>query len=1688
MFSPLLTLLDRWAIERADQPAYIFLNSFGQEEGIITYQQLRKKAVEIAACLGAKGMREKRIVLALPQNVYFIVAFLGCLYAKAIAVPLPPPKSKRQLARSIPVIQDATAALILIEQKLDYDFKVPTLSLTDLLGCEKAELPQISEMDIAFLQYTSGSTSLPKGVVLTHSHLYHHQQVIQKAFRHDSETKIVGWLPFYHDMGLIGNILQTLYLGVTSILMTPMTFMQRPILWLEAISRYRATTSGGPNFAYQHCISKIADSEIKQLDLSSWKLAFNGAERIHTETLNGFSKRFSPWGFQPAAFYPCYGMAETTLFATGRQSAFSISFQTAEGSISDVVSCGMPNSEHQILIVNPITKEPCLEGTQGEIWVQGPSVAAGYWNKEKENKETFQAYTSTNLGPFLRTGDLGFLKEKELFLLGRLKNLLIIRGKNYFPHDLETCVKKAHPLLAYTQGVVISQSEMGSESLVVLQEISRDIKDISLLKEIVKAIREALIEDYEISPAAIVFVIPNSLPRTTSGKLQHYLAREQFQNQQLSLVFSWQQEKECLIQEENIKEALAELLGIASHEISPNEPIVSLGVDSLAGMQFANWIRAKFGIEIDLAFLLNGATLHQVEERIKQVPGSSLSLHSSIQSEYPLSWNQENLWTFHQLNPRSLSYNIHFALRIKGVFNPIQFQEALKRVIARHSALRTRFEQRSPAPVQIIEESIELPFTVHPSIKETEIIRLLKEERQFCFDLSKAPLFRIILFPLSNQENILSFHFHHLICDGWSIGILIKELEKEYEECDCPAPRLHYGDFIDWQQKFARSSDYTHVENKWKELLKSNEYPILEISPFLNAEKNLGAGSISFFLEKSRLSTLKSFAAKQQVTLPVILMATFHAMLHLYSGENSVYVGYPAVNRPEAGFQEVIGMFVNTLVCKTEATAESTFLNLIQQVKKSIWQGPKESTYPLQHLLNLLRPPRFAHTSPLFQAMFVMQNAPVSLKRFASLEIELVKADATSSLYDLVLEVQEKGEELELIFEYQKEKISLSFAAELKECYSKLLMQAVEHPIISLGKLALTKEKEESPIQLPEELDVVAMIERQATKNQKKIAILSDRGDFTYEELNHRVSSIASQLLEQGIKPGEPIGICLEKTPILIATLLGILKAGGAYVPIDPIYPSHRIQAMIENADIRFVLTEEKFHSALSFFRGSFLDPYREMPSAISFPSFVPKLSAYILYTSGTTGMPKGVVVERQSLGNFALAALNFFEMNSSDRSLQFSSISWDTSSEEIYPCLLIGGTLVLRSDGPVESFDALIERTEKKGVTIWNLPSSYWHDLVEMMDRKKIAPPPSLRLVIVGGEKVNRSKVELWCQRIAPHVKLLNTYGATEATSISAIYDLAKWRPEWKDTPAGYPIRNVELCVLNSFLERVLPGMPGTLYIGGAGLSRGYHNMPKLTAEKFIVHPKSGKRLYNTGDSAYYSLTGEILIKGRKDRQVKRRGFRVELEEIEKTLLKQDQVETCLITFDQVMIAYIVLKKEGSALSAQFFKSFLRQSLPDYFIPDHILFLPTIPRLPNGKIDFVSLKSMHTIQVKKLNKENLTETETKLLAIWQSILGTESISKEDSFFDVGGNSLLLIQLHEKIQESFLVQINISILFSHFTITSQAQKIEENKMYQLCAGQKRSKISKIELLKKLEQGLISPIEAQKLLAETDEVK
>ncbi|WP_461947896.1 fatty acyl-AMP ligase, partial [Nostoc sp.] len=571
----LIEILNYRAQYQPDKQAYIFLENGETESGSLTYGELDRQARAIAQALTCQfaarlqSWQGERALLLYPSGLEFITAFFGCLYAGVVAVPVYPPRRNQKLSRLLSIVNDAQAKIALttssiladINQKWEEEIELLTQLkwvATDTIEANRGEFTPklVTPESLAFLQYTSGSTGTPKGVMVTHGNIIHNQQLIQQSFDHSEQTIFVGWLPLFHDMGLIGNVLQPMYLGIPCILMPPVAFLQKPIRWLQVISKYRATTSGGPNFAYDLCVNKVQPEQLANLDLSSWDLAFNGAEPIRAETLEQFGQKFAQCGFNYNAFYPCYGMAETTLFTTGgdknhlpviqgvksgeleQNSVVESEISSSESRL--FVGCGRTYMDMKVSIVNPESLTRCEKGQVGEIWVSGGSVASGYWNRPEATQETFQAYLKdTGEGPFLRTGDLGFLQHGELFVTGRLKDVIIIRGRNHYPQDIELTVEKSHPALRTVCGAAFTVEDKGQERLVVVQEVERSFLRKLNAKEVIGNIRQAVTWEHELEVYAVLLLKPGSIPKTSSGKIQRHACWAGFLAGSLDVVEDW---------------------------------------------------------------------------------------------------------------------------------------------------------------------------------------------------------------------------------------------------------------------------------------------------------------------------------------------------------------------------------------------------------------------------------------------------------------------------------------------------------------------------------------------------------------------------------------------------------------------------------------------------------------------------------------------------------------------------------------------------------------------------------------------------------------------------------------------------------------------------------------------------------------------------------------------------------------------------------------------------------------------------------------------------------------------------------------------------------------------------------------------------------------------------------------------
>lgn len=892
----LVDLLRYRALNQPQRVAYRFLADGETETDCVTYEELDRQSRAIAAQLQALNLSGERALLLYPAGLDYLAAFFGCLYAGVVAVPAYPPRNQRNIPRIKAIVADSGAAIALTNeaslaktQALLEDVRLRWLTTDNLV--ELAASWQEPVQDLAFLQYTSGSTGTPKGVMLSHRNLLHNAATTYDCMEHSPESIFVSWLPTYHDMGLIGGILQPLYGGFPCILMPPTAFLQRPYRWLQAISQYRGTTSGGPNFAYQQCIQKITPEQRATLDLSSWSVAFNGAEPIRADTLEKFADTFANCGFRREAFYPCYGLAEASLMVSGSRKSeplvvITVQKQALEqnrvltannSDVRTLVSCGQSIPEQQIVIAHPDTFRRYLPDEVGEIWVSSPSVGQGYWNRREETESTFEAYLSDmgvseagrSSGRFLRTGDLGFLHQGELFVTSRTKDLIIIRGRNLYPQDIELTVEQSHPSLRSGSGAAFA-IEGNEEELIVVQEVEFRAKPN--IEEVIRAIRQAVAQDLMVQVYGVVLIKAGSIPKTSSGKIQRRACREQFLANKLDVLGSsillgvdvggqgeqgrlgapkgelgaplgdkgqggergagekdskqWISRELLLGVEVEERRSLLEsyLQAIVGQVLNVTDvvgSIISLGLDSLKVFELKNSIENDLGVVVPVAEFFADTSIAQLASNILAQVTEDVAIEAiepiSCDRTLELSFAQERLWFLEQLEPENPFYNLAAAVHLTGKLDVAALTQSLNAIIQRHEVLRTRFVAESGKPRQIVELKQKLDLAIadishySESEQEAEVKRLSLEMVRSPFDLQAGSLLRAQLLQLAETNHILLLSVHHIVFDGLSINIFLQELATFYEAfVTDKTPSLNnlpiqYADFASWQRQWLRS-------------------------------------------------------------------------------------------------------------------------------------------------------------------------------------------------------------------------------------------------------------------------------------------------------------------------------------------------------------------------------------------------------------------------------------------------------------------------------------------------------------------------------------------------------------------------------------------------------------------------------------------------------------------------------------------------------------------------------------------------------------------------------------------------------------------------------------------------------------------------------------------------------------------
>jgi amino acid adenylation domain-containing protein len=1735
-FSTVVELLRYRSSLQSEQLSYTFLGDGETPSDRLTYQELDRCSRAIASQLQSLGLSGERALLLYPPGIDYLPAFFGCLYAGVVAVPAYPPRNHRNTPRILAILEDAQAAVILttttilsqmqslFAAKFDIDniHWLATDNLTPDIEAAWQE-PVINTETLAFLQYTSGSTGTPKGVMLSHGNLLHNAVVTRQYMEHSASSKFVTWLPVYHDMGLIGGVLQPLYGGFPCIMMPPAAFLQRPYRWLEAISRYGGTTSGAPNFAYELCIEKITPEQRSTLDLSSWSVAFNGAEPIRQETLEKFAATFAECGFRPEAFYPCYGMAEATLMVSGSIKsglARSISLQKTalernyvidavannENPIA-LVGCGRVVPQQQIVIANPDTLNRCDTNEVGEIWVSGPSIGHGYWNRPQETAQTFGAYLQdTGEGPFLRTGDLGFLHNGELFITGRAKDLIIVRGRNIYPQDIELTAESSHKTLRSGSVAAFAVEVEKEERLVVVQELEFRAKPN--IDEVTAAIRQAIAQEHEIQVYAVVLLKGGTIPKTSSGKIQRRATKAGFLAGTLEVVGSSILEitqtttaENCLtrpallaVEAEQrqqllntyLQELVAQVIRVKPSQVDRKQPLSSLGLDSLKVFELKNRIEIDFGVSISVADFFDGAGIAELTTQIlDQVNNNLTSKYLPISkvetdtNQHPLTFTQQQLWFINQLQPGMATYHIPVAIHLTGRLDVSTLIRSLNEIIQRHDILRTSFEVVNGEPIQKVADTVTLTL---PEVdlrhlageqQPTEVQKLSLQEVQSSFDLGQAPLLRAKLLHLQAEQSILILTLHHLVGDGWSIKVLIQELTAIYQAFadgkPAPLPQLpvQYSDFVYWQRNSLPDEVIEKHLAYWRQQLGGNlsilQLPTDRPRPPIQTFKGEWQ---KFVLSKALTEAIKQLSQQEETTLFMTLLAVFQALLYRYTGQEDILVGSPIANRNRAELEQLIGCFVNTLVLRTNLEGNPTFSELLGRVRKVAIEAYTHQDLPFEKLVEALQPNRDLSYNPLFQVMFVLQN-PASNSIWKTEEI----ATGTAK-FDVLLSMMDTKEGLTGTLEYNTDLFNANTITRMVGHFQTMLESIVSDPYQGISELPILTPAERqmllvdwnnTQIDYPQKACIHHLFEAQVEKIPDAIALIFANQELTYGELNIRANQLAHHLQSLGVKPETLVGICMERSMEMVVGILAILKAGGAYLPLDSSYPQERLAFMLEDAQLPLLLVQPHLvdelppHAAQTVTIDANAAVFANYSQSNPESSVELENAAYVIYTSGSTGKPKGAINTHKGLCNRLLWMQDTYQLTSSNRVLQKTPFSFDVSVWEFLWTLFTGATLVIAKPGGHQDASYLVQLIAQQQITTLHFVPSMLQVFLEEPGLEKC---DSIKRVICSGEALPLELQERFFERL--NSELHNLYGPTEAA-----IDVTAWSCQpnnnEKIVPIGRPIANTQIYILDKTLQPVPIGIPGELYIGGVGLARGYWNRPKLTHEKFISSPFAPeKRLYKTGDLARYRADGAIEFLGRIDHQIKLRGFRIELGEIEAVIAQHSHVrETVVIAHENRLIAYVATNQKTD-FSINEVRHLLKEKLPEYMMPSAFVVLEELPLTPNGKVDRRALPAPDKLRPELANNYQApqSEVEKSIAKVWKQVLNLEKVGIHDNFFDLGGHSLLVVQVNNKLREILHRDLSVVEIFQNPTIKSLAEYLSQESSTTTTLGKIRARVDK----------------------------
>lgn len=1630
------------------------------EDQQVTYRQLNQQANRLATRLRSLGVGAHILVgLYLERSVELVVGMLAVLKAGGAYVPLDPRSPEERLAF---LVEDAGMHVLLTQASLAGS--LPACSARTLLLDEPQEIRTdqddanptlaLSQESPAYVIYTSGSTGKPKGTLVTHHNITRLFQCSEPLFRFNAQDH---W-SLFHSPAFDFSVWEIwgalLYGG--RLVIVPYMVSRSPDLFCQLLNREAITVLNQTPSAFSQVQPLMLTGRAADpVNTTHLRLVIFGGEALDTRSLG-------PWldqqRDQPPQFMNMYGITETTVHVTYHQ------VQQADLQFSKTSLIGKPLPDLQVYLLDRQMQLVPI-GMVGEMYVGGCGLAQGYLHRPDLTAERFvpHPFSQQEGARLYRSGDLArYLPSGDLEYLGRADQQVKLRGFRIELEEIEAILDAHQAVKKAIVSILDEKTDMARLVAYIIPQAQYTLDTAELSDYVSRALPEYM------RPATYCELA--DIPLTSNGKID----RRNLPTPTGNSLTRQQTIVPPRTSTEDILVALCrELLSLP--EVSTHDNFFSIGGHSILAVQLISRIRSIFNVEIPIRELFEHQSVcmlaRLIDAELQQVPQASQQVACLVERQrerecVPLSFGQERLWFLHQLDPGSSRYHIPLALRLQGKLALAAFQQALSALIGRHEILHTHFPVVDGQPKQSLSRVETLPLAffdlsgLPKEEQEIEVEQLVRHWIEAPFNLEEGPLLRMGLARLYDEEHVLCLVMHHIISDGWSLGILLEEFSLLYQAfmTNQPSPlpplKMQYADYACWQREWLSGERLTNQLNYWRDhLARSPDLLALPTDhPRPRVLSSQGA-SVPVHVPAPLCAALHQLAQHSQVTLFMTLLASFATLLARYSNQHDLVIGTPIANRRLAESEALIGFLVNTLPLRLDLRGDPSFEELLRRVREVTLQGYAQQDVPFELMVEALRPRRSLSHAPLFQVLFVMQNTPLPPLHFPHLTTQELAPDWSATQFDLTLTLAEEDNALEARFEYSTDLFEAQTIQRLAEHWLTLLAGIVHTPTCSLSALPLLSAAQrahvlhisaasDSPIPAP--YYVHQVIEQQVERSPDAIALVCGSTTLSYAALNSIANQFARVLHERGVGPEQRVGVCLPRGCELIIALLGILKAGGAYVPLDPTYPADRLSFMIEDARATLLLTTRELRARLP----SFLPPstvltcleeiWPLLPLHSSLPlqtMLDPENLAYCIYTSGSTGKPKGTLVEHRGLCNMMEAQVQTFQTTPTDHVLQFSSFSFDASIFEILMALRAGATLSMIHGEKVPLGDDLLRFLQEQLITQVTLPPSTLATLPALA-------LPHLQTIIVAGEACSRDLIQQW----APTRRFFNAYGLTE-TSIWATGGFC--HAESLSSPSiGRPLANIELYILDQQLQLMPMGAVGEIYIGGACLSRGYLERPDITAERFVPHPFScrpGARLYRTGDLARYRADTEIEYVGRSDLQVKLRGFRIEAGEIEAALNQHPQIQQSVVNLyeftpeDRRLIAYVVAS-QGATVDAGQLRSFLQEHLPTHMLPSAFVELAAFPLAPGGKVDRKALMPPDSVkrgsQAAYVAPQN--EEERAVAAIWQELLGIDKIGLHDNFFDVGGHSLLVVQLQERLRQRLQATLTLTDLFEHSTIAAQA--------------------------------------------------